>query len=47
MKKFLIHLFTRKWNLSIQYKACLAATGAIRGTSKDKHYEELDLESSK
>ena len=28
---------------SIQYNACLAITGAIRGTSKEKHYEELGL----
>ena len=30
---------------SIQYNACLALTGAIRGTSKEKIYQELDLES--
>ena len=30
---------------SIQYNACLAITGAIRGTSKEKLYQELDLES--
>ena len=30
---------------SIQYNACLAITGAIRGTSKEKLYEELGLES--
>ena len=30
---------------SIQYNACLAITGAIRGTSKEKIYQELDLES--
>ena len=28
-----------------QYKACLAITGAIRGTSREKLYEELGLES--
>ena len=28
----------------IQYNACIAITGAIRGTSKEKIYEELDLE---
>ena len=30
---------------SIQYRACLAITGAIRGTSKEKIYQELGLES--
>ena len=30
---------------SIQYNACLAITGAIRGTSKEKLYQELRLES--
>ena len=29
---------------SIQYDACLAITGAIRGTSKEKIYQELGLE---
>ena len=29
---------------SIQYNACLAITGAIRGTLKVKLYQELDLE---
>ena len=29
---------------SIQYNACLAITGAIRGTSKEKLYKELGLE---
>ena len=29
----------------IQYNACIAITGAIRGTSKEKIYEELGLES--
>ena len=32
---------------SIQYKAALAITGAIRGTSKEKLYQELGLESLK
>ena len=32
---------------SIQYNACLAITGAIRGTSKEKIYQELGLESLK
>ena len=30
---------------SIQYNACLAITGAIQGTSKEKLYQELGLES--
>ena len=30
---------------SVQYNACLAITGAIRGTSKEKLYQELGLES--
>ena len=30
---------------SIQYNACLALTGTIRGTSKEKLYQELGLES--
>ena len=29
---------------SIQYNAALATTGAIRGTSKEKLYDELGLE---
>ena len=29
----------------LQYNACLAITGAIRGTSRKELYEELDLES--
>ena len=30
---------------SIQYNACLAITGTIQGTSREKIYRELDLES--
>ena len=30
---------------SAQYNACLATAGAIRGTSKEKLYQELVLES--
>ena len=30
---------------SIQYRACLAITGAIRGISREKIYQELGLES--
>ena len=29
----------------LQYNACLAITGAIRGTSRGKLYEELGLDS--
>ena len=32
---------------SIQYNACLALTGTIRGTSKENLYQELGLESLK
>ena len=32
---------------SIQYNACLAITGAVRGTSTEKIYQELGLESLK
>ena len=32
---------------SIQYNACLAITGEIRGTSTEKIYQELGLESLK
>ena len=32
---------------SIQYNACLAITGAIRGTSTEKIYQELGFESLK
>ena len=32
---------------SIQYNACLAITGCFRGTSKEKLYDELGLESLK
>ena len=32
---------------SVQYKATLAITGAIQGTSRDKIYQELGLESLK
>ena len=32
---------------SLQYKACLAITGEIRGTSSEKLYQELGLESLK
>ena len=43
MTKALIHHFinTRK----IQYNACKAITGPIRGISKEKKYHELGLES--
>ena len=32
---------------SVQYKAALAITGAIQGTSRDKIYHELGFESLK
>ena len=32
---------------SVQYNAALATTGAIRGTSKEKLYQELSFESLK
>ena len=32
---------------SVQYKAALAITGAIQGTSRDKVYQELGLETLK
>ena len=35
--------FLRKME-SIEYNACLAITGAIRGTSREKIYQELSLE---
>ena len=45
-------LYDQAFNLSFQkrlesihYRACLAITGAIRGTSREKIYQELDLES--
>ena len=43
MTKALMHHFinTRK----IQYNVCKAITGRIRGTSKEKIYQELGLES--
>ena len=37
-------LFDQKLEL-IQYNAALAITGAIRGTSREKLYQELGLES--
>ena len=30
---------------NIQYKACIAITGAIQGTSREHLYHKLDLES--
>ena len=38
--------FHQKLDL-LQYNACLVITGAIRGTSWEKLYEELDLKSLK
>ena len=39
-----MHLPTQTPEL-LQYNACLAVTGTIRGTSKEKIYQELGLES--
>ena len=44
MKKLIIHPFTKKKKESVQYNACVAITGAIRGTLKEKLYDELALE---
>ena len=41
-----MNYFCEKLN-SLQYKAALAITGAIRGTSRDKIYQELGFESLK
>ena len=42
-----MNLFVKSLNLSVQYKAALAITGAIQGTSREKIYKELGLESLK
>ena len=39
------HLSFQQKLESIQYRACLAITGAIRGTSGEKIYQVLGLES--
>ena len=44
MTKLTMILFIKKLE-SIQYDAALAITGAIRGTSSEKLYQELGLES--
>ena len=41
-----MNLFSEKLE-SVQYKAALAITGAIKGTSREKIYLELGLESLK
>ena len=41
-----MNLFVKKIE-SVQYKTALAITGAIQGTSGDKIYQELGLESLK
>ena len=46
MTKLLISAFQDKLE-SIQYNACLAITGATRGISTEKIYQELGLESLK
>ena len=38
----IIHLYLKK---SLQYNAALAITGAIKGSSKEKQYQELGFES--
>ena len=43
MIKPTMHRFIR--NKSLQYNACLAITGAIRGSSREKIYQELGFES--
>ena len=35
----------QKWNPCNRIPACLAITGAIRGTTREKIYRELGLES--
>ena len=40
-------LFSVVKNESVQYKAVLAITGAIQGTSQEKHSDELGLETLK
>ena len=42
MIKLTMHRFTRR---SLQRNACLALTGAIRGSSREKLYQELAFES--
>ena len=44
MTKVKSHRFTKKLWL-IQYNAALAVTGTIRGSSSEKLYQELGLES--
>ena len=44
MTKLITRIISPKLEL-LQYNVCLAITGAIRGTSREKLYEELGLES--
>ena len=44
MTRVIIILFIKKLDW-IQYNAALAKTGALRGTFREKLYQELDLES--
>ena len=46
MSNLKMNLFCKKLE-SVQYKATLAITGTIQGTSRDKIYQELGLESLK
>ena len=39
-----MHNFIKNWNSYSKYHACLTITGAIRGTSREKLYDELGLE---
>ena len=43
MTKLIMDPLVKKW--SLQYNAAVAITGAIRGTSREKLYQELGLES--
>ena len=42
----IIHIYLKKIE-SLQYNAALAITGAIKGSSKEKLYQELAFESLK
>ena len=44
MIKQIMKVFKKKIE-KVQYKACLAITGAIQGTSREKLYEEFGLHS--
>ena len=44
MTKPIMHRFIKNYK-KIQYNACIAITGAMHSTSKEKLYQELGLES--